>query len=268
MSEPRELLEAVRALADHTAAVAMQWYGKSIAVEAKGDGSPVTVADRAAEDAARAWLASHFPHDAVLGEEFGETTAAEASAAPARRWLIDPIDGTKAFVRRVPLWGSLIAVAEQGTVIAGAAAFPALGETIAAANGAGCWLNGVRCGVDVDTPLADATLLTTDDRFPSQPERAARWRTLAGQVAVTRTWGDCYGYLLVASGRAHIMVDDIVNPWDIACMGPIMREAGGVLCDFSGAAPEFPTSAIATAPQLAEAVRAALLDVERSNVAH
>src|SRR3954468_410611 len=122
--------------------VAFRHYRGNLVVETKGDGSPVTVADRAAETAAREWVRRLYPADGILGEEFGE----ERPEAP-RRWVIDPIDGTKSFVRGVPLWGSLVALCEGERVLAGAAYFPAVGELVAAAPGAGCWYNGSRCTV-------------------------------------------------------------------------------------------------------------------------
>ena len=143
------LLEAAEELARHAAGVAMRWYRRDVAVDTKGDGSPVTIADREAEQAARAWLAQRFPADGVMGEEFGVVRP----EAP-RRWIIDPIDGTKAFVRGVPLWGTLVACCEGETVLAGAVCYPVVDETLAAAVGEGCWWNGVRARVSAVDTLA------------------------------------------------------------------------------------------------------------------
>ena len=210
-------------------------------METKGDGSPVTIADREAERVARAWLAERFPGDGMHGEEFG-LERPEAR----RRWMLDPIDGTKAFVRGVPLWGTLIACCEGDTVLAGAACFPAVDELVAAASGEGCWWNGARAHVSSVSTLERATALITDERFPGQPVRREQWRALASRVSVARTWGDCYGYLLVATGRAEIMVDDIVNPWDTAAIFPIITEAGGVFTSWTGRVTAFGGDAIAT----------------------
>ena len=159
---------------------------------------------------------------------------------------MDPIDGTKSFVRGVPLWGTLIAVAEGETVLAGAAYFPPVGELLAAAPGEGCWWNGERCRVSDVARLEEATVLTTDERFLGQPERAMGWRWLAARAAVSRTWGDCFGYLLVATGRAEVMVDPVMSPWDAAALQPIIAEAGGVFTDWDGAATAFAGSVVAT----------------------
>jgi histidinol phosphatase-like enzyme (inositol monophosphatase family) len=228
-------------------------------VETKSDGSPVTVADHAAEAAARAWVQSRFPQDGVLGEELGE----ERPGAP-RRWIIDPIDGTKSFVRGAPLWGSLVALCEGDRVLAGAAYFPAVDELVAAAPGAGCWWNGSRCRVSSVSTLAEATVLTTDERFPDRPERAAGWRALARSASVSRTWGDCFGYLLVATGRAEVMCDGTLSIWDAAALQPIIEEAGGVFTDWLGASTAFGGSAIATNRLLADEARVLLAQTNPS----
>lgn len=243
-------------LARLTGDIALRHYRSSLDVETKADGSPVTVADRAAETAAREWVRRFFPNDGVLGEEFGEERA-----GARRRWVIDPIDGTKSFVRGVPLWGSLVALCEGEQVLAGAAYFPAVGESIAAAAGAGCWWNGSRCAVSSVATLAAATMLTTDARFDERPARRAGWERIAGRAAVARTWGDCFGYLLVATGRAELMCDAIMSPWDAAALYPIVREAGGVFTDWDGRDTAFGGSAIATNRVLAADSRAVLADV-------
>jgi histidinol phosphatase-like enzyme (inositol monophosphatase family) len=244
------LLEAVQVVARAAGDVALRHYRTALAVESKQDGSPVTIADREAERAARDWLAQRFPADGILGEEFGAT-----EGTSGRRWLLDPIDGTKSFVRGVPLWGTLVAVAEGDTVLAGAAYFPAVGEIVAAAPGEGCWWNGRRAQVsEVDT-LARATSLVTDDRTFDAVERTSGWHALAAATGIARGWGDCFGYLLVATGRAEIMVDPIINPWDAACFLPIMEEAGGVFTDLSGARTAFGGHAIATNAALADTAR-------------
>ena len=250
---PATLLEAVTEVARLTGQVALRHFRTGLAVETKQDGSPVTVADRAAEDAARAWIASRFPADSILGEEFGSV-----GDASAQRWLIDPIDGTKTFVRGVPLWGTLIAVARGEAVLAGAIYCPAVDELVAAAVGEGCWWNGTRTRVSACDDLAQSTLLVTDGRFRPNPERGERWDALAAQAPVVRTWGDCYGYLLVATGRADVMADNLMSPWDAAALVPVIREAGGAYSDWMGRITPFGDGAIATNAALASSVRAQL----------
>ena len=244
------MLQAVSELARLTGGTALRHYRTNLTIDRKDDGSPVTVADREAERAARDWIARRFPDDGIVGEEFGSQ-----SGTSGRIWVLDPIDGTKTFICGVPLWGSLIAVIERDTVLAGAAAFPALGELVAAARGEGCWHDGVRCAVSPVARLADATVLTSDVQRFEAPAHLRGWAELAGAAALARTWGDCYGYLLVATGRAEAMVDVGLNPWDIACFVPIVEEAGGRLTDFAGRRYPPLAAAIATNAALAAEAR-------------
>jgi histidinol-phosphatase len=246
----RELLDAASELARHIGGVALTHYRSLLTVETKPDGSPVTIADRESEQAARDWLATRYPDDAILGEEMGEKPGTSG-----RKWVIDPIDGTKSFVRGVPLWGSLVALVEGERVLAGAAFFPAVDELVAAAPGQGCWWNGQPARVSDCLTLAGATVLITDDRTFKQPSQLDGWRALSGEAFISRTWGDCYGYLLVATGRAEVMVDPIVNPWDAACFLPIIEEAGGVFTDLSGVRSAFRGTAIASNAALAPTIR-------------
>ncbi len=248
-----DLLTAVEELARTAGNVALGHFRRRLTIERKSDDSPVTEADRAAEQAARAWLEERFPDDGILGEELGETRP-----GARRRWILDPIDGTRSFVRGVPLWGTLVAVAEGDRVLAGCAAFPAVGEWVAAAVGAGAFHNGSRCRVSDVADLSRAALLTTDERFAGQAEVRERWSALAACAELSRTWGDCYGYLLVATGRAEAMFDAVLSPWDSAALQPIIEEAGGVFTDRHGQRTAFGGSALATNASLAAEIRAAL----------
>ena len=248
------LLQAALELSTLTGDIAARHFRDTAvarAAQQKSDGSPVTHADLEAERAARAWIERRFPEDGILGEELG-TTRPNAR----RRWIIDPIDGTKSFVCGVPLYGTLIAVAEAEEILVGAAHFPSIGETVVAARGEGCWWNGARCEVSQVTRLEDATVLTTDERFPEDARKLAGWRTISQRARLSRTWGDCFGYLLVATGRAELMADGVLAPWDAAAILPIVEEAGGVFTDWSGARTAFGGSAIATNRGLAETTRA------------
>ncbi len=256
--EPSLLLEAVADVARSAGRVALRYFKSTLSVERKQDGSPVTIADRSAEESAREWIAARFPRDGIVGEEFG---AVRTNAG--RRWIIDPVDGTKSFVRGVPLWGTLVAVCDGDEVLAGAAYFPALDELLAAAVGRGAWWNGARCRVSTVASVEEATVLTTDHRFPSTPERRAGWNRLADRSVVARDWGDCYGYSLVATGRAEVMIDGVLSDWDAAALFPAIREAGGVFTDCAGRVTPFGKSAVATNAVLAREARA-LLEVPYS----
>jgi len=255
MTTPRILLEAARELALLAGSVALVRYhdhlrGRPLRVERKADGSPVSSADREVEHIARDWLGRHFPEDGVVGEELG------AVRPEARRvWCIDPIDGTKSFLGGAPLWGTLVAVAEGETVLAGAAAFPATGAWIAAAPGEGCECESGPARVSELASLEEATVLTTDKRFPNALHCVEPWRKVAGAARIARTWGDAFGYYLVATGRAELMTDGRLASWDAACWKPIIDEAGGVFTDWKGESTGFGEGAIATNTALATDVR-------------
>jgi histidinol phosphatase-like enzyme (inositol monophosphatase family) len=255
---PNALMEAAAEVARIAGAVALRHFrSPDLTIDRKANGSPVTNADLAAERAARDWIRARFPDDGILGEEYG----IERGDA-ARRWLLDPIDGTRTFVRGVPLWGALVAVMEGSEVVAGAAAFPATGELAFAARGEGSWLNGERQKVSRVRQSAEALVLTTDETFGALPARKAGWEALSGWAGMSRSWGDCYGYLLVASGRAEAMVDPILSDWDAAALLPIVEEAGGVFTDWSGARRIDGGSAVATNSELAGEVRRLLATSE------
>jgi histidinol phosphatase-like enzyme (inositol monophosphatase family) len=272
VEEAAALLPAVTELARLAGDIALGYFDQArrsrLPVERKADGSPVTVADRNAEGAARDWVERRFPEDGFLGEETGAMRA-----GARRRWIIDPIDGTSSFVRGVPMWGTLVAIAKGETVLAGAINCAAAGEMVAAALGQGCWWNGSRCSVSSENQLARAAVLATDERFPrawvnpgtsetdAERERVRRWRgwrRVAERAAIARSWGDCYGYLLVATGRAEAMFDAIMNPWDTAALWPVVTEAGGLFTDWDGAATAFGGSSVATNAALAVEVRGLL----------
>jgi histidinol-phosphatase len=247
------LMQAVAEVAKLAGAAALRHFGSALLVDAKRDGSPVTDADRDAERIAREWIERRFEHDGVVGEEFGGT-----SGSSGRRWFIDPVDGTRTFVRGVPLWATLIGVVEHDRAIAGAAYFPALDEIAAAGEGCGAWWNGSRCAVSSISAIEDAAVLTTDARFPRSLRRRESWSVLADRASLGRTWGDAYGYLLVATGRAEAMTDARLEPWDAAPFQVLIEEAGGVFTDWTGKPTIFGGDAIATNSALAATIRSAL----------
>jgi histidinol phosphatase-like enzyme (inositol monophosphatase family) len=246
------ILDAVHEAARICGSTALAHFRTGLSVEWKADGSEVTRADREAEMAVLEWIEQRFPGDAIVGEEFGAR-----GEIGRRRWLIDPIDGTKSFVRGVPLWGSMIAIEEDGEVLAGAINCAASGDFVVAARGEGCWHNGARASVSGVASITEATVLGTDQRFPRNPHRLTRWTDLSKRVAMSRSWGDCYGYVLVATGRAELMVDDRLSPWDVAALVPIIEEAGGVFTDWN-AQRGMGNDAVATNAALAAELRTAL----------
>jgi histidinol phosphatase-like enzyme (inositol monophosphatase family) len=227
---------------------ALAYFNTRVEVQRKADNTPVTKADHEAETVIRQIIGKHFPGHAILGEEQGATPGDEAY-----RWIIDPIDGTKTFVAGVPLWGVLIGVEVRGVASVGVIYMPALDEMIAAASGIGCTWNGRPARVSEIDLLGEATLLTTS--VLTCQKRSGAFDQLAGKCRLIRNWGDCYGYALVATGRAEIMVDPIMNPWDCAPMLPILKEAGGKFTDWRGNETIWGKDAIATNGKLFEAVK-------------
>jgi histidinol phosphatase-like enzyme (inositol monophosphatase family) len=217
-------------LAEHAGRLTLGYFSrKSIPVFRKRDASPVTEADRKAEELIRAEIHKRFPKDGLFGEEFDEMPSSNN-----RRWIIDPIDGTKAFIHGVPLYGVLVALEEDGEIRLGAVHFPALGELYYAERGCGAFLDGSPIAVSTISETADATVLYTEKEYlldPSSPHPVDLLRTGAGLV---RGWGDCYGHMLVASGRAEVAVDKVMSPWDCAALIPVVVEAGGYCFDYRG----------------------------------
>lgn len=247
------LLEFAVDLAVRAGEVTLAHFRRELAVEWKDDRSPVTIADREAERRCRQLIEARFPDDGILGEEFGAT-----NPAARRRWILDPIDGTRSFVRGVPLYGVLVALEVDGEPTVGVLHFPALGETVAAANGEGCWHDGRRCRVSDVSDLEHALVLTTDTVLLQRYGRDDGWQRLAARAEISRTWGDCYGHALVATGRAEVMIDPVLEPWDAAALVPVISEAGGVYSDWHGRADHRGGSGISTNLALDRAVRSAL----------
>ncbi|HET7273067.1 MAG TPA: inositol monophosphatase family protein [Rubrobacter sp.] len=210
--------------------------------EIKADDTPVTVADREAERLIRERIGARYPKHAIIGEEYG----AEDGADPDYRWIVDPIDGTKAFVRGVPLYGVLIGLEIEGVCEVGAAYFPALDEMVCAATGEGCYRNGRRTHVSTTATLAHGIASFTDAASFEEQGRAETWRRLLSTAGGCRGWSDAYGHALVATGRVDLMLDPIVNPWDCGPFPPILREAGGYFGDWSGKETIYSGEAIST----------------------
>ncbi len=208
--------------------ITLGYFQTGITVERKDDNTPVTAADRAAEKRLRSLIGERFPDHGIIGEEYGE----QASSS-SLKWIIDPIDGTKSFTCGVPIYGCLLALVEGDRPLVGVAHFPALNETVYAAQGMGCFWNGRRAHVSTQANLSDAVLLGSEISAATASKDAA-WQQLIDSTYIQRTWGDSYGYLLVATGRADIMLDAAMHVWDCAPFGVIMEEAGGTFTDWQG----------------------------------
>ena len=223
---------------------------KAYQVERKSDRSPVTAADKEAEQAVRQAISQRYPKDGLLGEEFGSIAGQNEF-----EWIIDPIDGTKSFISGVPLYSTLVGLTYGGQPLVGVIAIPALGEVVLGAVGCGAWYGQreaqtasndhsddhnsesapmQRCHVSGVDSLSDGLFVTSQvDNFDRRGAQQA-YLALQREAYVSRSWGDGYGYLLVATGRGELMVDPIVNPWDVAAVAPVIMEAGGRFTCWSG----------------------------------
>ena len=224
-----ELLDFTVGVAREAGDVTHGYFRKSVSVERKADGSFVTAADREAERLLRARINEAFPDDAIVGEEEGEK-----EGRSGRRWIIDPVDGTYSFVHGVPLYGVLIGLEVSDEPVLGVVNLPSLGEIAYAARGLGCFWNGERASVSRVAELGEALLLSTDFRLCGRYGFGAAAERLQRAARASRTWGDCYGHVLVATGRAEVMLDPVMNVWDCAPLLPILEEAGGTFTDWEG----------------------------------
>lgn len=226
-------LELARRAALEAGRLTLRYFQRDdLAVELKHDDSPVTVADRQAEQLLRERIAGQFADDGILGEEFPER-----AGTSGYRWILDPIDGTKSFIHGVPLYGTLVGVEHEGQSVIGVISMPALDECLYAMTGQGAWHVSQdrpprQVRVSARSKLSQSLICSSDTRFP--PPRREAYARLQDAARVSRTWGDCYGYLLVATGRAEVMIDPIMNVWDAAAVQPIVLEAGGTFTDWQG----------------------------------
>jgi len=225
----KQLLDFAVDIAREAGKITWRHYQGSFVAERKADNSFVTIADREAEAYLRTRIAEAFPDDSILGEEEGEQ-----SGSSNHRWILDPIDGTYSFVHGVPLYGVLIGLELEGEPVLGVVNLPALGELVYAARGLGCFWNGEPAHVSSTMSLDQALLLSTDFGVCEQYGFGPAAEALQRQVHARRTWGDAYGHVLVATGRADIMLDPVMKVWDCAPLLPILEEAGGTFTDWNG----------------------------------
>lgn len=209
--------------------ITLKYFNNLSHIDRKADGSVVTVADREAEKFLREAIETKFPDDAILGEEYGEK-----AGASGRRWILDPIDGTYSFVHGVPFYGVLIGVEIEDEPSIGVINIPALNEIVYAAKGLGCCFNDAPTKVSNIDSIEEALLLTTDFDLCEQYGFGGVVNELRKRADKSRTWGDCYGHVLIATGRAEIMLDPVMNIWDCAALLPVIEEAGGTFTDWKG----------------------------------
>lgn len=209
--------------------ITLAHFQTGVRTEYKEDESEVTAADTEAEEFLRREIRAKYPDHGIIGEEL-EDTKNDAS----HRWILDPIDGTQAFSRGVPLYAVLVGLEIEGEVEVGAVYFPALDEMLYAASGLGCFWNGRRARVSEISSLERSIACFTQTANFEKGDRGEEWRKVQKSVLACRGWSDAYGHALVATGRAELMLDPLMNPWDCAPFLPILREAGGYFGDWSG----------------------------------
>ncbi len=203
-------------------------------IELKPDDTPVTVADRSAEQHLRKRIAAAFPSDAILGEEMPEQAGTSGF-----RWILDPIDGTKSFIHGVPLYSTLVGLECEGESVLGVIRVPALDECVYAACGLGAWYVHAdrpprRAQVSSKRTLSQSLFVTSEVVNFDRTGRRGAYDRIQAAARLTRTWGDGYGYLMVATGRADVMIDPLMALWDAAALLPVIEEAGGVFTDWRG----------------------------------
>lgn len=221
-------------VAEEATDLVRRYFQQGVSFDCKSDDSPVTVADREAEQQLRAGIEAAFPQDGIIGEEFGTK-----EGTSSYRWILDPIDGTKSFIAGVPLFGTMVAVEREGRGVVGVITFPGLGISIDAMVGKGAYetdVSGQRkpARVNAISSLERSVVLTTDWAGFRERNAVEQLNAVAASSWYMRTWGDCYGHFLVATGRASVMIDARLNIWDAAALQPIVEEAGGTFTDWRG----------------------------------
>ena len=245
-SQLREALDFALDTARQAGALTLKYFHSDTGYEMKADNTPVTRADKEAEELIRRRIETQYPTHGIVGEEFGEKTGRE----PAR-WIIDPIDGTFSFICRAPLYCNLIGLEWKGDVVVGVIHLPALGETVYAASGLGCHWDSTQfnqriarvSGID---KLVEARLLHGGPKLMQRHGKLDGFNRLREAVYAERGWCDGYAYALVATGRAEIMLDPILSIWDVAALVPVITEAGGTLTDWTGVRTHTAREAVAT----------------------
>jgi histidinol phosphatase-like enzyme (inositol monophosphatase family) len=228
MDELREYKSFCKMLADVSSDIIKQYFRKKITVESKDDSSPVTIADKKAEDAMREIILKHCPDHGIIGEEFG-TFNEQAEY----KWVLDPIDGTKSFICGAYSFGTLIGLMKNGQPILGVYNHPILNDFLIGDNFE-TRINGEKTSVRNCDTLTNAVLLTTDHLNIEKYQNIEKFNKLIKKVKLYRNWGDCYGYYLLATGYADIMIDPIMSPWDLLPLIPIIKGANGVITDYQG----------------------------------
>ena len=249
MSFEREV-ELAKLMAQEAGALALDYQRRGVTAEAKADESPVTAADRACEKLIADLISREFPDDGILGEE-----GANRAAKNRRKWIVDPIDGTRDFVRGIPLWAVLIGLEENGRIVAGAAHSPRQGLLLWASSGQGAWANGSRIRVSTRSDPADSVLAFNGFNKIGVDRFAPRLLPWIARFWAVRSLGGAVDSMLVAQGQADVWIEPNASPWDLAPLKILVEEAGGKFASFQGENTIYGGNAYACAPGLEPYVR-------------
>ena len=246
--EAQETINFIQELAQASGIIIRKYFRSPLIVESKTDSTPVTIADRQSEQVMREMIRKRFPLHGILGEEFDDI-----NPGAEYQWILDPIDGTKTFVSGTYLFGTLIALLKDGKPILGAINNP-ITDQFLVGDGKTTWLNNTPVKVRECSSIEQSTLLTTNPLTIHQYRDGLAFEAPARRAKLYRTWGDCHGYYLVATGYADIMIDAAMYVWDVAALIPIIKGAGGRITEYDGGDPMSGEGAIATAGPLHDEV--------------
>ncbi len=244
MDEIKELKQFAELLAKESAKVIKKYFFESLKVELKEDATPVTIADKKAEEIIRSLIEKHFPQHGIIGEEFGRKEGSSEYT-----WVLDPIDGTKSFINKMITFGTQIGLLKNGKPVLGIINQPVL-EMLLIGDNLTCEINGRRTGVRDCKTVENALLLTTDHLNIHKYKNGEKFEKLIRRVRLYRTWGNAYGYLLLATGYADVMIDPIMSEWDLLPIVPIVLGAGGKVSSYEGGDVLQSDSVIAASPNI------------------
>lgn len=240
----KEFIDFVKLLAEESGKIIKEYFRKPISIDTKSDESPVTIADKKAEETMRSLIMKTYPEHGIIGEEFGSD-----NEDAQYKWILDPIDGTKSFICGALTFGTLIALTKNNQPILGVFHQPILNELLIGNNYA-TEINGIKTQMRYCEKIEDAVLLTTDHLNVHKYQNGKKFEDLIRKVKLYRNWGDCYGYYLLATGFADIMLDPIMSRWDLTALIPIINGAGGKITDFKGNDAIFGTSILASSKNI------------------
>lgn len=242
--ELKDLEKFMFHLAVESGKIIRGYFRKDVKIESKNDKSPVTIADKKAEEKMREIIMKEFPQHGIIGEEFEDY-----NNTVEYKWILDPIDGTKSFICGMISFGTMIALTKNSIPVLGVINQPVMRQFLIG-DGNIAKLNTRKVNIRECNSISEAVLLTTDHLNIEKFQKIEPFEELIRKVKLYRQWGDCYGYLLLASGFADIMIDPIMSYWDVQALIPIINGAGGIITDYQGKNPINGTSIIAAGGQI------------------